>query len=503
MYIERIHELGYDQSDLHIKPIEPLIPNNMSDVISFFNCLSTTESKTVILWDVDTDGVFAGYTAYKLSKKIDNNLNITNYVNETKMHGITEAFISYCKREGMTHVIIVDSGTNDVEEIKELNEYGIKVLVIDHHVKTKEYINPDFILVNSHDLDFGQNVSGAYLTNEVLKQVHIHYHGTNYSYFDEMAVISIVSDLCDKDDAYNKNCILHFILGKFQQTDIVKLFRRSYTKNTIAFIISMTSVLNAIIRFHGSRVLMQIMLNDLKRLASIINNKKLLKETNEEIVLEILRKSQLFEMSNLIVAVLSDELPDRAVIIRNYLGIIASKLSSKYKKMCLVLGNKKINYENTREDYRYCFSARDYYNRNSLLIGIESGINGEGHDKAWGGHLPDDYSTILDTFNCNLEVDEIEEFQPIIRVNNILYFLEDIKTIAKPLSLWNSISSDEKKIKVEFRLMGQITKENSIQKILYGDYQFKTFDKDIAINDKVQLTVDYNGDVDYLVKKVN
>lgn len=499
MYEEKIVELGFSKEELIIKPLEPIRTPLINKVINVLNINIEHAKKIAILWDVDIDGMFAGYTAYKILSKIVNPDLLLNYVNETKVHGITRAFIRFCEENDIKTVIIVDAGTNDVEEIKELISMGMKVIVIDHHVKTEHYEDESFILINSHDMEVGQNVSGAYLVNQMMSRLHEHYFKTSISDYKEMAIISLVADVCERD-AYNKNAILHFVYGKCKDTEIVNLFRSKYSPTTLSFIMSMTSTINAIIRNRGTRAMMHYMLNDLNGLQQLIEGKSALKEENENIVNQVINESKVFEMQNLIIVILNSK-NNQGIYLRNYLGIIASKVSRLRGKLCLVLGNKEINYEVENKEYQFCFSARDITDRGALSSAIKSGLEANGHEPAFGGYLQSDFPLKIKKLDEMLGNEKSTKHNKFIRVPNVRTAVESLKGIMLPLSLWNSIQSEEHKIKLAFELEGQITKSGSIKKIQHNGLTYKSFEDNLSLGDTVYLVPEYNIKVDLIVVK--
>ena len=78
-----------------------------------------------------------------------NNYKVWNY--KSRNHHIDEDCIYECIEDKFDYVIILDVGTNEMEKINALNTFGVKVIIIDHHVSNYSFDSypKDCIIVNS------------------------------------------------------------------------------------------------------------------------------------------------------------------------------------------------------------------------------------------------------------------------------------------------------------------------------------------------------------------
>lgn len=508
MLKSQLASLGYLEDEINTKRIEFLQPKNFDAAFAFIQEAVINNENLVVDGDVDADGLFSLYIAHGILKRVIQPERLFTYTNKTKIHGITDDFIQFCLSKDITRVLILDAGTNDIEYIQKCIELGMKVMVLDHHPISHTFEHPDFILVNSSTFEFGQNVSGAYVTNDILVQIYHKLTGQLIMDYYEVAAISIVSDACKKSDAFNRNILLHFVQGSFRQNELINLFRNKYSKNSVQFITSLTSALNAIIRLYGSRVAMHLVLRDLKLLEKLIADMPRIKRVNAKVIEEIIVNSKIYDMSNLVMVVVPNRItiPDiedsENILIRNYLGLVAIKVAQKHQKFCMVLASKEVNFEQRSKDYQYAFSARDIFNRDSIQLAKEVGIEAEGHENAWGGYLTTGFAERLKHLNSALLAAHPEEIKSnVIKVTDMESFIDEHKADLFKFALWNSLSDDEHKIRFEFILNGVPRLENSIKKFIQRRYIFKSFDKGINVGDLVHMIFDFNGELDFFVQK--
>lgn len=103
------------------------------------------QRKIYILQDCDVDGVFSSVLAYKFLSLIVPAERIQFLYHSDKGHGLTPEIMGQI--EPNSFIWIPDAGSNDVEQCKELQEKGCKILITDHH--EIEYDNPYAVVINN------------------------------------------------------------------------------------------------------------------------------------------------------------------------------------------------------------------------------------------------------------------------------------------------------------------------------------------------------------------
>lgn len=111
------------------------IPIHADDTLRFIrDILITPNHKVVILGDWDVDGIHSAKIVYNDLYAFGlNEVDIEVYFGDRKTHGLNYDFIRAHLRKEITHVIIVDSSTNNIEELQMLKNMGLRVMVLDHH----------------------------------------------------------------------------------------------------------------------------------------------------------------------------------------------------------------------------------------------------------------------------------------------------------------------------------------------------------------------------------
>ena len=102
-------------------------------------------NKTIgIVIDPDCDGFCSAAMVFNYTKSCYPDINIKYYLHTGKQHGLTDDIEI---DDDVELLILPDSGTNDVEQCKILQERGINVIVLDHHMQ--DVLNPYAIIVNN------------------------------------------------------------------------------------------------------------------------------------------------------------------------------------------------------------------------------------------------------------------------------------------------------------------------------------------------------------------
>lgn len=193
---------GYLKPDNNVFDSPWLYINMQEAVDRLHNAISCGE-KIGILQDVDGDGVMSTVIAYDFLCKQGNKPYV--FWHTGKQHGLRpskdENMVEQVKESGITLLWIPDAGSGDVEQCKELKEYGIDVVITDHHLAIN---NPYAIVVNCH---FGENINtnltGAGVTDKLIAGYCEKYNIEKPDYSDLVA-FSLVSDVADFTSIENR-----------------------------------------------------------------------------------------------------------------------------------------------------------------------------------------------------------------------------------------------------------------------------------------------------------
>ena len=125
-------------------------------ICNFINTVKASEmlhrhihcgSKIAIHCDVDVDGIGSGYIMRTMLEKLGVMRNVGFLINEKKEHGIDQKHCDYFLNNKIGLMVILDSASNDLEFIRQMN---CDVIVVDHH----EILHSELV---------GNTLSGQYI----------------------------------------------------------------------------------------------------------------------------------------------------------------------------------------------------------------------------------------------------------------------------------------------------------------------------------------------------
>lgn len=157
------------------------------------------KNKFIVLFDVDVDGIMAGYIAYDFLNL--NGAKCDYFINKNRIHGTTPEFIE--KAMYYDIVICVDSCSNDLGLIS-LLEAGKQVIVIDHHELEKETLDKlcsydNFTLISNKFSDTDENIkylSGAMMTYYTFEYISSKMGQKMANKYFQLGALTLISDKC-------------------------------------------------------------------------------------------------------------------------------------------------------------------------------------------------------------------------------------------------------------------------------------------------------------------
>ena len=335
-------------------------------------------SKMFIQVDSDVDGFCSAAMTYLYLKQIDENLNIEWRVHTDKQHGIIVDTVP----KDTDLVIIPDAGSNQKEELEELEDLGMDVIVLDHH-EAKLY-NTNAIIVNNNMEKCQYNNKDLCGAGIVYKFIKYYDEKYNYDFADKMidlTAIALIGDMMKVNGLENR-FLINWGLKSISNVGLAQLITtqsfsmgNKLNNTTIAFYI--VPLMNALIRVgevedkeklfkalidgnqlvestkRGARGETETLATQIARTCTNAKSKqdRLKKKISEELE-KIIEKNALNK--NKILFVPTDSVKDFDT---NLTGLIAMQLCSKYNKPTIVA--KKVKIEG---DYYYRGSLRNSSN---------------------------------------------------------------------------------------------------------------------------------------------
>lgn len=175
-----------------------------------------SNSKIAIHTDVDMDGIGSCYVFRNWMRQVAPFCNVDCWINQEKVHGVADSQINFLNSNKYELVVILDSATNDINYIRNLN---CDCIVIDHHeisINKEDMVGTtvggNYVIVNSmaDNLDknyIGNDMMSAGLTvYEFLR--YFQYGMGLYDYLSELklyqwAVITLFTDCINNDNLRN------------------------------------------------------------------------------------------------------------------------------------------------------------------------------------------------------------------------------------------------------------------------------------------------------------
>lgn len=445
--------------------------NNSKDAIEMLHRHINGDQAILVHTDIDMDGIGCAYILHRELLSLGA-LNRTGFViNKEKEHGIQQRHVDYIKKVPIGLLIVLDSSTNELEYIKQME---CDVIVVDHHeilhseLKGKT-AKGDYIIV-SNMID-NLDVDG---TSNWIKEI-----STNT---DE------IIDIFKKDKRMSGGLVLYELLRLYQvahNTGNILEKMQLYQWVGITLFTDVISLANARNQFYIEQTVhtmeiekgLQVLLKSITRFQSHIDKYfieyKLAPTVNKAIraggassALDIIlnrqehiseldqyKQSQINATDNFMDGVAQREncaLKNitNTNIHRNYSGLLASKICSETNKNSVVfvvkdgiaMGSFRGRYRGV--DYRKEFEA------------FEPGIYAQGHEPAFGFKVREEILVpILEKLS---EIENVYDKRPYVTAGNNIpaeekgkYHIQDINNFKQQGLLWklamanSRVSSDE------------------------------------------------------------
>ena len=332
---------GFLHPDIN-KDLLPLDSLNNIDKAAEIVVNGIRDSKNFLVFaDVDNDGASACAIMVRYLKSVAYEPDWT--INEAKIHGTNDKFISYVQETNPDIIIIVDSLDDNAEGYKELKELGCSTIVLDHHmINQKEPYDQYVTLVSSMDDYDNPALSGAGVVWKFCKYLDEEYFGTSEADgLADLAMSGIIGDMMDVSSKSMENrAIIDFGLKNLNNLTL-KAIGGGFDFNSSTISFSVSPRVNACNRLNHNDIPVKALLSDDKKEVS-----KYVKELNN------IRSEQ-----NVIVDKLMPDCLEQAekqkdkkcifIVIEETYGInglIGNKLLEKYKRPVFILNEKDNEY---------------------------------------------------------------------------------------------------------------------------------------------------------------
>lgn len=442
--------------------------DNIDEAVALFMRHFNENNKIGVLVDEDPDGFCSASMMYSYIKKMDGDYPV-EYILHTraKAHGLSD---DVTIPSDVKLLIIPDAGTNDTEQCKALSEYGMDVLILDHHEREEE--NDYAVIVNNQISDnyLNKSLCGAgvvYRFLQALDEENWNEFADDYLDLCALANISDVMDMRSYETRYLTDLGLLNVKNKCFQALIDA---QNYSMNGKVNIHNVqwyiTPILNGMIRI-GSQEEKELLFRAFIEQDEFFEYKKrATKDKPSETIQESIydrasrlcknaksRQDKQKEKSVETIAEIAQAIPfdDKVVMIdtsdildSGLTGVVAIKIAEMFNKPCILLNKflknegEKVKYDHatgkfvmsdTKTKIMYGGSARNI--DNSPIESLKDVVNstnifefGKGHANAFGVNL--DLKKKDEAINAMNHILKDVEYDSTYRVDFILDVEEDV-----------------------------------------------------------------------------
>lgn len=336
--------------------------------------------RATVIFDKDFDGVNSGDNMTGLTRAL--NIGVDIEYNIEKEHGLRRDLMNRLKENSNELIIIVDSSTNDLNEIQELLYLGKKILILDHHpIESEENERRlkaledtgNFYLINVHQLNhpkYDMSYMSAGMLTYLFGSYVARQFGVGFRPDFGLSAASLLADYCSMENHLNRSLMNRFYTeSKFCDLLIAASYKE-VNRNTIVF--GLAPIVNNYIRINQIDKAIELFENKNNNPLDLLKEGKRVKdETKEEIKVLYKNKETIYSGDNLDWLNISREYFKHA---RNFTGVLAGQHSDLHKKNTIITVENDPNF--------FTGSFRGYSESKEKFK--EEGIYAAGHSEAFG-----------------------------------------------------------------------------------------------------------------------
>jgi len=317
---------------------DPFLMKDMGKSVERIKKAVENKEKIMIYGDYDADGVTATALLSYVLKDLGAEYEcfIPNRLEEG--YGVNIRAIALARDHGVKLIITVDCGINAFREVECANEYGIDVIITDHHEITGDIVPPAYSVINVHQKDCGYPFKGlagvgvAYKLGKALLG-----NGTAADLHLDLVAIGTIADVAPIS---NENRILVKAgLKKLSNTekpgiialkDVARLKNTKITCRHVGFIIGPR--INAMGRVSSANIALDLLMctdtDRAKQLAAVLEQENKNRQTIEKELLDLAKDElkNMYGSGKINSIVLSGDNWHQGVI-----GIVASRITDVFE----------------------------------------------------------------------------------------------------------------------------------------------------------------------------
>lgn len=364
---------------------QPVVPQNGDKFADLFSTIVERGLKVYIDYDCDPDGYFSALALVDSFKMV----HFTNYSlvkHEHKRHVLSDAYVASLARSDNDVIFILDSSTNDMNNLTLLAEHGKKVCVVDHHepkYRFSEY-PANVVIVNPcidkemADVCYGCLSCGAVMSLLCAFTLQTRFHIKPPLDLYLYGVVTMYSDIMDMRNSYNIAFVTRYQNTKIIDSKLIKLFFDErydhFDRSYISF--KLIPRLNSLFRTESFNLLYKLFFTPEEIDYDVIRQQIEMHYAEcKKYTQKLIDECSVIEYPKFVLSKLKDNSGEFA---KNFTGLVASNLSSVYNKAVVCLcATTPVMWQG---------SVRDPFSRDLLSL-MRPICYAEGHSSAFGIHV--------------------------------------------------------------------------------------------------------------------
>lgn len=394
--------------------IDEMCLDNINEAVNVFSRTIKTENPKIgVLVDCDCDGYTSAALMYQYLQKIKtfrDNVNLSFYIHEGKVHGLSDK-LDLIIKDDLDLLIIPDASTGDIDECKQLQKNGTFVIILDHH-NIDPIDNPAIVVNNQLSSAFSDKaMTGVGITYKFCKLLDRYYNVSYADDFLDLVAVGMIGDRCNLFSLQSRYYVLEGIKQIQNNTNKNKLIsvmfeaqaysmNNKVTVNGIGFYIC--PLINSLIRlgsYEEKKLLFKALCNDSTKLERKVKGKGLIQMSIQEYVLRSCqtanrkqKKITAESAEKLISEIDKYNLNKYPILVVNAgddvdinsIGLVANQLVSIYNKPTLLLRRNGDVCKGSGRGYDKC----NITNFNAWCVNTKLCSFVEGHAQAFGIEIP-------------------------------------------------------------------------------------------------------------------
>lgn len=378
-----LEQNGLNKLIVETKYTTPIF-SRTSQVLQYLCEIVDTKEKVGIIGDYDVDGLMC-ILILKLGLQGLGVSNIYTAPYTKRMHVLNPMAVQECIQNRCKYCIIADCGSHDLSLLRMLLNFGIKVILLDHHETMTKYDEfeelGDIAVINTTLESKKYDLSAGALCFCVMDALYKEYH-EDASILSTFALVSLFADCMCMHSELNRS--IYHLATSIEKENLpaeIRMFMNQYHKFNNRFITFwMAPRINAMFRSENLAVLNKLFIMDDGNVVTKSRCLQFMNEKYEELREMVHKIADLIEVedaggisiANMYSVNKYCDIVDNSLW--NYTGLVANMLSQDYAKPAFVYCSKGGEYKG---------SVRDAFGRDLLTI-FKQMCNAEGHKPAFG-----------------------------------------------------------------------------------------------------------------------